>query len=85
MCVSSHVRLANAVGGGIYFFASFLYRDPWHMFSSIVQYFLLAPSFTNVLNVYAFCNLHDVRNFTHGLISANTRAGLLGYKRQRQS
>jgi chitin synthase len=35
-------------------------RDPWHMFSSFFQYLLLAPSFTNVLNVYAFCNLHDV-------------------------
>lgn len=35
-------------------------RDPWHMFSSFPQYLALAPSFTNVLNVYAFCNLHDV-------------------------
>lgn len=35
-------------------------RDPWHMFSSFLQYLCLAPSFTNVLNVYAFCNLHDV-------------------------
>jgi chitin synthase len=31
------------------------------MFSSFLQYLCLAPSFTNVLNVYAFCNLHDVR------------------------
>jgi len=30
------------------------------MFSSFIQYLCLAPSFTNVLNVYAFCNLHDV-------------------------
>ena len=30
------------------------------MGSSFLQYLLLAPSFTNVLNVYAFCNLHDV-------------------------
>ena len=34
-----------------------LKRDPWHMFSSFPQYMLLAPSFTNVLNTYAFCNL----------------------------
>jgi chitin synthase len=33
------------------------------MFSSLLQYLCLAPSFTNVLNVYAFCNLHDVRSF----------------------
>lgn len=32
-------------------------RDPWHMFSSFLQYLLVAPSFTNILNVYAFCNL----------------------------
>jgi chitin synthase len=31
------------------------------MFSSFFQYLCLAPSFINVLNVYAFCNLHDVR------------------------
>jgi chitin synthase len=30
------------------------------VFSSYFQYLCLAPSFTNVLNVYAFCNLHDV-------------------------
>lgn len=34
------------------------------MGSSFLQYLLLAPSFTNVLNVYAFCNLHDVRAFS---------------------
>ncbi|KAI6047213.1 glycosyltransferase family 2 protein [Pisolithus marmoratus] len=41
-------------------------RDPWHMFSSFFQYLCLAPSFTNVLNVYAFCNLHDVSWGTKG-------------------
>lgn len=51
---------------GIYFIASCLYRDPWHMFSSFPQYMLLAPSFTNVINVYAFCNLHDVSWGTKG-------------------
>ncbi|KAF8915913.1 putative chitin synthase [Mucidula mucida] len=52
--------------GTYYFIASFLYRDPWHMFSSFIQYLLIAPSFTNVLNVYAFCNLHDVSWGTKG-------------------
>jgi chitin synthase len=36
------------------------------MFSSFIQYLCLAPSFTNVLNVYAFCNLHDVSWGTKG-------------------
>ncbi|KAL0959110.1 hypothetical protein HGRIS_014407 [Hohenbuehelia grisea] len=51
---------------GIYLFASILYNDPWHMFSSFFQYLCLAPSFINVLNVYAFCNLHDVSWGTKG-------------------
>ncbi|KAJ7068219.1 glycosyltransferase family 2 protein [Mycena amicta] len=51
---------------GIYAIASFLYRDPWHLFTSFFPYLLLAPSFTNVLNVYAFCNLHDVSWGTKG-------------------
>jgi chitin synthase len=44
----------------------FMKRDPWHMFSSFFQYLCLAPSFVNVLNVYAFCNLHDVSWGTKG-------------------
>jgi chitin synthase len=44
----------------------FMKRDPWHMFSSFLQYLCLAPSFINVLNVYAFCNLHDVSWGTKG-------------------
>lgn len=36
------------------------------MFTSFFQYLCLAPSFTNVLNVYAFCNLHDVSWGTKG-------------------
>jgi len=51
---------------GIYLVASILYADPWHMFTSIVQYTLLAPSFVNIINVYAFCNLHDVSWGTKG-------------------
>lgn len=36
------------------------------LFYSTVLSQLLAPSFTNVLNVYAFCNLHDVSWGTKG-------------------
>jgi chitin synthase len=31
--------------------------EPWHMFTSIIQYLLMAPSFVNVINIYAFCNV----------------------------
>jgi chitin synthase len=40
--------------------------DPWHIFTSLGQYMLLTPTFTNVLNVYAFCNTHDVSWGTKG-------------------
>jgi len=46
---------------GLYFVASFLFFEPWHMFSSLAQYMLLVPFYINILNVYAFCNVHDVR------------------------
>lgn len=29
------------------------------MFTSLIQYILMAPSFVNVINIYAFCNVHD--------------------------
>jgi len=34
--------------------------QPAHMFTSFIQYLLLAPSYINVINVYAFCNVQDV-------------------------
>ena len=43
------------------------------MFSSFPQYLLLAPSFTNVLNVYAFCNMHDVRPMSKDEVLADVR------------
>lgn len=42
---------------GVYLIASIMYADPWHMFHSFPQYMALAPSFTNILMVYSFCNL----------------------------
>ncbi|QRV76364.1 chitin synthase [Ceratobasidium sp. AG-Ba] len=66
---------------GIYLFSSILYRDPWHMFSSFPQYMLLAPSFTNVLNVYAFCNLHDVSWGTKGSDKADVLPSVASTKK----
>ncbi|KAI2792202.1 Chitin synthase A [Penicillium oxalicum] len=51
---------------GLYFYSSFLYLDPWHMFTSSAQYFLLMPSYICTLQVYAFCNTHDVTWGTKG-------------------
>ncbi|CEQ39616.1 SPOSA6832_01176 [Sporobolomyces salmonicolor] len=51
---------------GVYIISAFLYLDPWHLFHSMPMFLLVAPSFTNILNVYAFCNLHDVSWGTKG-------------------
>lgn len=56
---------------GIYFIASFLYMDPWHMFTSSWAYFLGMPSSINILMVYAFCNWHDVSWGTKGSDTAD--------------
>ncbi|KAJ3100299.1 Chitin synthase, class 2 [Phlyctochytrium bullatum] len=60
---------------GLYFFASFLYFEPWHMFTSFIQYMFLLPSYVNILMVYAFCNLHDVSWGTKGDNQANKDLG----------
>ncbi|KAK5788051.1 hypothetical protein VI817_010547 [Penicillium citrinum] len=51
---------------GIYFIASFLYMDPWHMFTSSWAYFGGMTCSINILMVYAFCNWHDVSWGTKG-------------------
>ncbi|KAI9716497.1 MAG: Chitin synthase, class 1 [Chrysothrix sp. TS-e1954] len=50
----------------LYFVMSILFLDPWHMLTSFVQYLLMQPVYINILNVYAFCNTHDVTWGTKG-------------------
>jgi chitin synthase len=69
---------------GLYFVASFLYLDPWHMFTSFPQYTIMMTSYINILTVYAYCNWHDVSWGTKGadkadaLPSAKTEKGTDG-------
>lgn len=58
------VSIASTMG--LYFLMSIIYLDPWHMFTSAAQYFLLLPSYICTLQVYAFCNTHDVTWGTKG-------------------
>jgi chitin synthase len=60
------IIIALAATFGLYFVASFLYLDPWHMFTSFPQYLLVMSSYINILNVYAFSNWHDVSWGTKG-------------------
>ncbi|KAK9894719.1 glycosyltransferase family 2 protein [Cystobasidium minutum MCA 4210] len=61
---------------GIWILASLLYLDPWHLLNSFVQYLFITISFTNVLAVYSFCNLHDVSWGTKGSDKAETLASV---------
>lgn len=60
------IIIALAATFGLYFVASFMYMDPWHMFTSFPAYLLVMSSFINILNVYAFSNWHDVSWGTKG-------------------
>lgn len=78
------IIIALAATFGLYFVASFLYLDPWHMFTSFGQYLLMMTSYINILMVYAFSNWHDVSWGTKGsdkadaLPSATTQKGADG-------
>jgi len=63
---SGIILIALAATFGLYFVASFMYMDPWHMFTSFPQYLLIMSSYVNILNVYAFSNWHDVSWGTKG-------------------
>lgn len=60
------IVIAIAATFGLYFIASFLYLDPWHMFTSFPSYLMIMSSYINILNVYAFSNWHDVSWGTKG-------------------
>lgn len=64
--VFTNLVVSLASTAGVYFLMSFIYLEPWHMFTSAAQYFLLLPSYICTLQIYAFCNTHDVTWGTKG-------------------
>ncbi|KAI7870953.1 chitin synthase 1 [Spinellus fusiger] len=64
----------------MYFVASMLFMDPWHMFTSFLPYIFMSPSYINVLNIYAFCNTHDVSWGTKGDNGVSTDLGVVKAK-----
>lgn len=64
--VFTNLIVSTASTLGLYFLMSFLYLDPWHMFTSSAQYFAMLPSYICTLQIYAFCNTHDVTWGTKG-------------------
>ncbi|KXS12982.1 glycosyltransferase family 2 protein [Gonapodya prolifera JEL478] len=51
---------------GLWFFMSMLFLDPWHMFNSFLQYMVLMPFYVNMMQIYAYCNTHDISWGTKG-------------------
>lgn len=60
------IVISLAATYGLYFVGSFMHLEPWHMFTSFIQYMFLLPSYVNILMTYAMCNLHDVTWGTKG-------------------
>ncbi|KAJ4371049.1 Chitin synthase, class 2 [Didymella sp. IMI 355093] len=71
----TNLIISTATTIGLYFLMSFMYLDPWHMFTSSAQYFALLPSYIATLQVYAFCNTHDITWGTKGDNVAKTDLG----------
>ncbi|KAJ3196839.1 Chitin synthase, class 2 [Irineochytrium annulatum] len=61
---------------GLYLISSVMHLEPWHVFTCMIQYLFMLPSFINILMVYSFCNLHDVSWGTKGIDSAGDLNGV---------
>lgn len=55
-----------------YVASAILSLDIWHLLTSFVQYNAMTLSYINILNVYAFCNWHDVSWGTKGSDKADS-------------
>ncbi|KAJ3368813.1 Chitin synthase, class 2 [Allomyces arbusculus] len=51
---------------GVYFVSSFLYLEWYHVVLNMLQYTLLLPTYVNVLQIYAYCNISDLSWGTKG-------------------
>jgi chitin synthase len=61
-----NIVISLAATYGMYLVGSFMHLEPWHMFTSFIQYLFYQPSYVNILMMYAMCNLHDVTWGTKG-------------------
>lgn len=64
--IFTNIVISLASTYGLYALMSILYMDPWHILTSSLQYFFLLPGYTCTLQIYAFCNTHDVTWGTKG-------------------
>ncbi|GAA5942835.1 uncharacterized protein JCM15063_002808 [Sporobolomyces koalae] len=57
--IMAQIVVSLASTYGCYVLSSLIAGDPWHLFTSMAQYMLFAPIYINLLNIFAFSNLHD--------------------------
>ncbi|PWZ02557.1 putative chitin synthase 4 [Testicularia cyperi] len=73
-----NIVISLAATFGIWLIASVMFLEPWHMVTSILQYLLMAPTFVNVISIYAFANIHDISWGTKGSDTVMTDLGVVG-------
>jgi len=61
------VILAVVLAFGFYFFGGLLHGELAHVAVALIQYFVMIPTFINILAVYAYSNIHDLSWGTKGL------------------
>ncbi|PWN47272.1 hypothetical protein IE53DRAFT_390589 [Violaceomyces palustris] len=59
----------------LYFAASILHLQPWHMVTCFVQYLFLTPTYTVILSIYSMANTNDISWGTKGQDSASHDLG----------
>ncbi|CAI5758352.1 unnamed protein product [Candida verbasci] len=69
----------------LYFIGSFMYGEPSFMLTSFIQYVALSPTYINVLNIYAFCNIHDVSWGTKGVEMAKNLGSAKSFGKNKDS
>ncbi|KNE63326.1 hypothetical protein AMAG_08465 [Allomyces macrogynus ATCC 38327] len=52
--------LALGATYGVFFISSCMYWEFYHPIANILQYTILLPSYINVLQIYAYCNISDL-------------------------
>ncbi|SNX81787.1 Chitin synthase 4 [Melanopsichium pennsylvanicum] len=73
-----NIVISLAATFGIWTIASIMFLQPAHMITSIVQYLLMAPTFVNVISIYAFANINDISWGTKGSDKVMTDLGVVG-------
>ncbi|KAI8451492.1 hypothetical protein BY996DRAFT_6416347 [Phakopsora pachyrhizi] len=75
--VFRNIVLSLVATYGLWLLASFMFFELWHMFTSFMQYILISPSMINVINIYAFCNVHNISWGTKGDNKVKTDLGVV--------